>query len=943
MATINLRDYLKGIEELIDSGQIDEALEHCRHVLQHFPKNIDTYRLMGKAYLESKRRSEAADLFQRVLSSIPDDFVSHIGLSIVNEDDDKLNEAIWHMERAFEAQPSNRAVQDELRRLYGKREGYEPPKVRLTRGALARMYSHGDLHNQAIGELRGALSEDPQRPDLQVLLAEMYFKTNQQAQAIEICSQIIQKLPYCLNANRIMVDILRSGQRDIEANPYWERVEELDPYAAQMAALRSADQAPAESVTIEQLVLDEPKSIAPPKAWTSSLQMPAEEDYKKEELPDWLSLDNLEAPAAAIEQTEAEDSDTLSSLQDLEPGPAAGIVEEPEGEAEAQEASSPFHSISKSAALQADQIPDWLRELRPMTGSLTPPPAAEPQAEAEPEDEQQQRWTDELKKAGFKPTGPLDLEDTNPQPATQEPQAVVGGLPTSELRWLDSDLDDEDATSQSIASAASAEPELPEWLQELNQQDKAKPTKPSSGAFATEPIASIPAAADPIWAAPPPDAFASEPVAESESPSWLDELKADSGMADSGTDELEETAAPDDQAASRLEGLGKWDTQPISAPDEPQLEAQPETGTSTEDEENLSWLEGLAAKQGAAEEELLTTPEERKLAKPEWLQASELKPEDEPAKSETLNWLDQLADNGQAAASGEQEAETLEDFDDLNEPALEGETPIETLSEPTTPAAAGETTPAWLRQLSAEMEGGAPPSAEPIAPRPLEEAPDWLKELSPDGEPEPIASEEEPATAETDAAEDLGSADWLESEASIEEASPSDEPTWMPADKLSEPPAEQATSDEPETVTDIEAEIETEMEPDSENAEPAIEPESGAAPEPVAEPMAAAPERGRQPGGLRRRTTLLDPEQVEDRLAQARQALSYGNINDAVEGYGYMLRRRIRLEEIIADLRAASRRFPRQVALWQTLGDAYMRNNQLKDALECYTRAETLL
>lgn len=936
MATINLRDYLKGIEELIDSGRVDDALAHCRHVLESFPKNIDTYRLMGKAYLESKRHKEAGDLFQRVLSSVPDDFVAHIGMSIIREDEDNLDAGIWHMERAFEAQPSNRAVQDELRRLYGKREGYEPAKVRLTRGALARMYSHGDLYNQAIGELRSALAEDPQRPDLQVLLAEMYFKTNQHTQAIEVCSQIIQKLPYCLYANRVMVDILRNSQRDVEANPYWERVEELDPYAAQVSTLKDLEQAPAETVTIEQLELDEPRTLTPPKAWTSSLQMPEGLEHEKEELPDWLSLDNLETPAA--EEEIAPDESVLTSLHDLEPGTTSEEPVAPQAEPAEEKRASPFHSVSKSTALRADQIPDWLRELRPMTGSLTPP--AESQTEPEAETPEAQRWTDELKKAGFKPTGPLDLDNVEQHEAEKAapvpPKEVMAGLGTTELRWLDTDLggepDDNAPASETPASpaAAPAASELPDWLNELNQQDKAKPA-PSTNAFGdTQPVAKEPEPA--VRPNPGP-----APVG-SLAASWLDELKAESGMADEP--EAEEAApVSDDNSTSRLEDLARWETQPTSAAE---AKTQPEPPAASQDEDNLSWLEGLAAKQGAAEEELLTTPEERKLAKPEWLQASQVEPEAEPAKSEALSWLDELSSTSSDAPAelidrpSTEELEPLEDFNDLNEPAREGETPIEEAAPE--PAEQGETTPAWLRQLSAEMESGARPAAEPIAPRPLEEAPDWLKELSP--ESERAQADDEPAGARSEVieqsamSEDLGRADWLDSEDAGTPA-PAVEPTWVPATEMSE----QSEALEAEVEPMMSAAEQIEPEP------PAARPAAAMEPAPATGPVAAAePKSGRRQGGsIRRRTTLLDPEQVEDRLGQARQALSYGNIGDAVEAYGYMLRRRIRLDEVIADLRAALRRFPRQVTLWQALGDAYMRNNQLKDALECYTKAETLL
>jgi cytochrome c-type biogenesis protein CcmH/NrfG len=49
------------------------------------------------------------------------------------------------------------------------------------------------------------------------------------------------------------------------------------------------------------------------------------------------------------------------------------------------------------------------------------------------------------------------------------------------------------------------------------------------------------------------------------------------------------------------------------------------------------------------------------------------------------------------------------------------------------------------------------------------------------------------------------------------------------------------------------------------------------------------------------------------------------------------------LPEVIHDLREAIYRFPTNVNVWQTLGDAYMRANRLQDALDAYTKAEELL
>jgi tetratricopeptide (TPR) repeat protein len=105
MAKVSLRAYNREIETMIDRGQLDEAIAHCHHILKTFPKHLETYRLLGKTYLESKRHGDAADIFLRILASVPDDFVAQVGMSIIRDEENKLDDAIWHMERAFETQP----------------------------------------------------------------------------------------------------------------------------------------------------------------------------------------------------------------------------------------------------------------------------------------------------------------------------------------------------------------------------------------------------------------------------------------------------------------------------------------------------------------------------------------------------------------------------------------------------------------------------------------------------------------------------------------------------------------------------------------------------------------------------------------------------------------------------------------------------------------------
>ncbi len=346
MARISLRTYHREIESLIDSGQIDEAIAHCRYILKFYPKCIDTYRLLGKAFLESQRYGDAADIFQRVLSSAPEDFVAHAGMSIIRQDEGHLDEALWHMERAFEMQPANSAIQEELRYLYGKRDGFEPPKIRLTRGALARMYAKGDLYAQAIGELRSALADDPQRSDLQVLLAHVYLLSGQRAEAADAAGNVLRKLPNCLEANRIMAEALSTTGHADEAATYLQRVQVLDPYSAHLSPTTPTPaKVPDMAVALEKLEWRPGDTSGQPTQpeWAASLGVQLEGmSPEKEILPNWLS---------SVEQT---------------PGHATAAAAALGAAAFAAAATPPFSPSTTSGPapiepMPEDTIPDWMR------------------------------------------------------------------------------------------------------------------------------------------------------------------------------------------------------------------------------------------------------------------------------------------------------------------------------------------------------------------------------------------------------------------------------------------------------------------------------------------------------------------------------------------------------------------------------------------------------
>ena len=304
---ISLRAYNREIEQLIDNGQFNESIAHCQFILSSFPKCIETYRVFGKSLLEQNKYSEALDLLTRVLSVFPDDFISHVGLSIIHEKQNNLNLAIWHMEQAFDVQPSNLAVQDELKRLFGKRDGEQPTKIRLTRGALVRMYARGELFQQAISEINAILIEDPRRIDLKVILAKMFFLSGLTEESINTCNQLIEIMPYCFEANRILQEIFASKNISQDVSEYRVRLIQIDPYYQFAISPFDEHEIPENKILIDKLSYIPTESIdTTVPVWKDNLT------FEQNSTPD----DNIEWLREISEQNEVQ-SRIISSSADL--------------------------------------------------------------------------------------------------------------------------------------------------------------------------------------------------------------------------------------------------------------------------------------------------------------------------------------------------------------------------------------------------------------------------------------------------------------------------------------------------------------------------------------------------------------------------------------------------------------------------------------------------
>jgi tetratricopeptide (TPR) repeat protein len=163
------------------------------------------------------------------------------------------------------------------------------------------------------------------------------------------------------------------------------------------------------------------------------------------------------------------------------------------------------------------------------------------------------------------------------------------------------------------------------------------------------------------------------------------------------------------------------------------------------------------------------------------------------------------------------------------------------------------------------------------------------------------------------------------------------------------PPAESTPAGETAPLADSENEAEItpaeEVVPASASvpiieASPVMEtiPPAGSIPNPVQVPVRAP---------TLNQNSILPHIPVQDKdtelLSSAQNALGQNSLDDAMKKYTKIIKKGRLLDEVIHDLREAIYRYPVDVIVWQTLGDAYMRANRLQDALDAYTKAEEML
>ena len=346
--------------------------------------------------------------------------------------------------------------------------------------------------------------------------------------------------------------------------------------------------------------------------------------------------------------------------------------------------------------------------------------------------------------------------------------------------------------------------------------------------------------------------------------------------------------------------------QPLEPPE--QVVANPVVQPAGDQQDTMAWLEQLSGDQEKTPEEPLLRSEENLETSPieedqiqEEQPAVNLPEESIPAVSELPN-TDDITITSWLSRLDVEEAlgKTAKDQTGADKPAV----PEEEL-------------PDWLKDLESP--------AKPVeTPKDGEDLPEWLRHPISSAQPEFTSEPESPA--------------WVdENVQNTGQAAPTLPEEWVPAEAKAEPGLEPIPA--PESLPVDENLPSSSSESTSETGQVA---ES----EPVAEPVSFSVQTLMRSPTLKQ-TGMLSAIPVQDKdaelLSNAQTVLDQDSLDESMKLYLKLIKKGHLLDEVIHDLREAIYRYPVDVIIWQTLGDAYMRANRLQDALDAYTKAEELL
>lgn len=222
VTTQTLDGALSEVNDWTSSADYEQAIARCNELAAFYPDALRLMQTRARACELSGDMAHAVEDYRRILDITPADARAMVGLARCHADTGQHAEAIISAQQALAFLPND----PDAVRIAGDEEQSPIGRGQLT---LVRSWHLGGLTNRAFTAIRRMHDDAPDRTDVQVVLAEMLWRSGFNITTIELCQRILDAQPDCLNAHVILATLWKHiGNTEI-ALLHQAAVDRLDP------------------------------------------------------------------------------------------------------------------------------------------------------------------------------------------------------------------------------------------------------------------------------------------------------------------------------------------------------------------------------------------------------------------------------------------------------------------------------------------------------------------------------------------------------------------------------------------------------------------------------------------------------------------------------------------------------------------------------------------
>jgi tetratricopeptide (TPR) repeat protein len=233
------RAVFEEIIELINSGEMQSAINLCEESLERFPRDVNILGLLGAIYLKQNRHEEAEGILRRTIEMAPSFAKPHEDLGILLFDLGRAEEAIPLLEQAAHLDPKSETALFNLGKARAKAgkgkeadEAFEAAfKLNPTRKLLAEaasLHAEGKFE-EAERKYRAVLNEEPNNVNALRMLAMIAAAAQHIEDAERLLRKVTKLAPDYFTAQVDLGRIYKEQDRYEDAMACFRKAIELEP------------------------------------------------------------------------------------------------------------------------------------------------------------------------------------------------------------------------------------------------------------------------------------------------------------------------------------------------------------------------------------------------------------------------------------------------------------------------------------------------------------------------------------------------------------------------------------------------------------------------------------------------------------------------------------------------------------------------------------------